>query len=178
MGFPFRSRLDDEPEGPVAVVQMKDIDTANVLHLDHSIRVAIPEGRDKHFLKPGDLLFRSRGRNNGVAMFRGAIAPAVLAAPMMLIRPTKIDPGYLHWFLNTPQVQAQLRSLARGTAVLMIDTDSLRTLLVPVPAEHRQRQIAEAGDLARHEQELLAAIAERRTRAMAERLMQCARTSG
>ena len=34
MGYPFRSRLEHDPMGEVAVVQMKDIDVANLVRVD------------------------------------------------------------------------------------------------------------------------------------------------
>ena len=41
MGYPFRSRLEHDPQGDVTVIQMKDIDDANLLHADEAIRVTL-----------------------------------------------------------------------------------------------------------------------------------------
>ena len=90
MGYPFRSRLEHDPQGDVAVIQMKDIDDANLLHAEEAIRVTLPKGKTHHLLRAGDLLFRSRGRSNGAAQVLEGIGPAVLSAPMLLIRPHKV----------------------------------------------------------------------------------------
>lgn len=172
MGYPFRSRLEHEPEGDVTVIQMKDIDDANLLHPEQTIRVSLPSGKDRHLIRPGDLLFRSRGRTNGAALISGDIGPAVLAAPMLLIRSHDIHPDYLCWFINTPATQAQLHAMAEGTSVRMISAEALRTLDVPVPDLATQRRIVEIDALAQREQSLLSRIANHRQQLISRVLLQ------
>lgn len=175
MGYPFRSRLEHEPRGRIAVIQMKDMDDANLLHVDEAVRVSLPAGKAHHLLRAGDVLFRSRGRSNGAALVLEGIPPAVLAAPMLLIRPRGVLPEYLHWFINAPSTQARLAALAEGTSVQMISAEALKQVDVPLPSPARQRGIAQAAALAAREQALLADIAARRERVIAHRLMQSAR---
>ncbi|MCB1775619.1 MAG: restriction endonuclease subunit S [Gammaproteobacteria bacterium] len=174
MGYPFRSRLEHDPEGDVAVIQMKDIDDANLLSVAEATRVTLPKGKPRHLLRPGDLLFRSRGRNNGAAQVPEGVAAAVLAAPMLLIRPRGVLPAYLVWFLNAPTTQTQLAALAEGTSVRMISAEALKALAVPVPSPVAQRRIAEAAALAEQEQSLLARIARLRQQAAQHLLMKAA----
>lgn len=171
MGYPFRSRLEHDPQGDVAVIQMKDIDDANLLHAEEAIRVALPTGKTHHLLRAGDLLFRSRGRSNGAALVAEGIDPAVLAAPMLLIRPHKVLPAYLCWYINAPATQAQLAALAEGTSVRMISAEALKSFSIPVPPLDEQRHIAEAAALAEQEQTLLARIAALRQRLTTHILM-------
>ena len=177
MGYPFRSRLEHDPQGNVAVIQMKDIDDANLLRAGGAVRVALPGGKGRHLLRAGDLLFRSRGRRNGAVLVSDGIGPAVLAAPMLLIRPHGVLPEYLCWFLNAPATQTGLAAVAEGTSVQMISAEALKDLDVPLPPVAQQRGIAEAAALAAREQSLLAQIADCRSRAIAHRLMQCARNN-
>lgn len=174
MGYPFRSRLEHDPQGDVAVIQMKDIDDANLLHAEEAIRVALPKGKTHHLLRAGDLLFRSRGRSNGAALVAEGIGPAVLAAPMLLIRPHNVLPAYLCWYINAPATQAQLAALAEGTSVRMISAEALKSLSIPVPPLDAQRRIAEAATLAEQEQTLLARIATLRQRLTVHLLMKFA----
>lgn len=174
MGYPFRSRLEHDPQGDVAVIQMKDIDDANLLRAEGAIRVALPKGKTHHLLRAGDLLFRSRGRSNGAAQVLEGIGPAVLAAPMLLIRPHRVLPAYLCWYINAPATQAQLAALAEGTSVRMISAEALKALEVPLPAPDTQRRIAQAAALADQEQALLARIATLRQRITQHLLMQSA----
>jgi len=160
MGYPFRSRLEHDPQGDVAVLQMKDIDDANLLHTAGAIRVTLPKGKTRrHLLRAGDLLFRSRGRSNGAALVEEGIDLAVLAAPMLLIRPHKVLPAYLCWYINLPTTQAQLSTLAEGTSVRMISAEALKALEVPLPSLAVQQRIVQAAALAEQEQSLLARIA-------------------
>jgi len=174
MGYPFRSRLEHDPQGDVVVIQMKDIDDANLLHTEETIRVTLPRGKARHLLRVGDLLFRSRGRSNGAARVLDGIGPAVLSAPMLLIRPYKVLPAYLCWYINAPATQAQLAALAEGTSVRMISAEALKALEIPLPSPIAQQRIAEAAALAEQEQSLLARIATLRQRVTQHLLMKSA----
>lgn len=171
MGFPFRSRLEHDPEGDVAVIQMKDIDAANRLQAQGAIKVILPKNTEHHLLHPGDLLFRSRGRSNGTAQVPDGIGPAVLSAPMLRIRPQHVLPEYLCWFLNAQSSQDQLATLAKGTSVLMISAEALKSLDVPLPPLAMQQHIALAAALAEQEQTLRAQIAALRQRLTTHLLM-------
>lgn len=174
MGYPFRSRLEHDPRGDVAVIQMKDIDDTNLLHTEEVIRVTLPRGKSRHLLRAGDLLFRSRGRSNGAAQVLEGIGPAVLAAPMLLIRPHDVLPAYLCWYINAPATQTHLAALAEGTSVRMISAEALKALDVPLPSQAAQQRIAQAAALAEQEQTLLARIATLRQRQTTHQLMNAA----
>lgn len=163
MGYPFRSRLEHDPYGHVTVIQMRDIDDTSFLHLEDAVKVVLPDSKEHHQLQTGDLLFRSRGRSYTVAQVAGDIGDAVLAAPMLMIRPRQaVLPAYLHWYINLPQTQAVLGSMATGTAVQMISKDALMSLELPVPGIEEQRRIVDLAALAQREQALMADIAIRR----------------
>lgn len=174
MGYPFRSRIEHNPNGDVTVIQMRDIDDANLLHAEEAIRVALPKGKSHHLLRAGDLAFRSRGRSNGAAQVQDGIGAAVLSAPMLLIRPHGVLPEYLCWFINAPATQAQLAALAEGTSVRMISAEALKALDVPLPSLAVQQRIAQAAALAEQEQTLLAQIATLRQRLTTHMLMKFA----
>lgn len=175
MGYPFRSRLEHDPAGDVAVIQMKDIDDANLLHAEHAIRVSLPgRGKAHHLLRAGDLLFRSRGRSNGAARVRDGLGSAVLAAPMLLVRPHGVSSEYLCWYLNAPATQAHLAAMSEGTSVRMISAEALKALDVPLPAPATQQRISQAAALAEQEQRLLAQISSLRNRLTSHLLMKSA----
>ena len=177
MGYPFRSRLEHDPAGEVVVIQMKDIDDANLLHAEGAIKVSLPEGKGHHLIHEGDLVFRSRGRSNSVALVAADIGESVLAAPMLLIRPHNVLPAYLHWFINLPATQASLAALAEGTSVRMISKDALQDLDVPLPSLARQRRVVDVAALAQREQALLVDIAAQKKRLAEGVLMRYAKNS-
>lgn len=175
MGYPFRSRLEHDATGAIAVVQMKDIDDASLLHVEDAVRVDLADVKEHHLIRPGDLVFRSRGRTNTVALVSADIGAAVLAAPMLLIRPTAVSPAYLRWYINLPATQAALADQAEGTSVRMISKAALEALEVPVPSQRKQQLIVEVSDLAASEQGLLEQIARERKRLADGVLMRYAR---
>ena len=164
MGFPFRSRLEHDAAGAIAVVQMKDIDDANLLHVEAAIRVDLPDIKEHHLIRKGDLVFRSRGRTNSVSLVSANVGPAVLAAPMLLIRPVDVLPAYLLWYINMPATQATIAAQAEGTSVRMISKAALEALEIPIPSLRKQQLIVEAADWAALEQRLLDQIASERKR--------------
>lgn len=154
MGYSFRSRIEHDLEGDVAVVQMRDLDDGHGLSADRGVRVRLNDGMSRHFLHVGDLVFRSRGRSYGAVLVRGDVGPLVLAAPLLLVRPHEVHPEYLYWYLNSRAAMAQLAAVAEGTSVQMISTESLKSLDVPLPSSGVQRRIAAVADLATREREL------------------------
>lgn len=164
MGYSFRSRVEPDRQGDAALIQMKDIGDANDIDVAGADRFELPPGKSHHLLQPGDLLFRSRGRSNGAALVGESIGVAVLAAPMLVIRPHGVLPEFLAWFINAPPTQAQMAALAEGTSVKMISAEALKELDVPLPPPRVQHAIAQAAELAAHEQQLIAEISRRRQR--------------
>jgi hypothetical protein len=164
MGYTFRSRLEPEIDGDVAVIQMKDIDDSNLLHPECLVRIRMPELKDRHLVQEGDLMFRSRGVWNTTALVAGNLGRSVLAAPMMLIRPDteRVHAAYLLWFINQPSIQKMLSAQAAGTAVKMISKSALEQLEVSVPPLKIQNRIVEIGQLATLEAKLAKKLMDRR----------------
>lgn len=175
MGYPFRSRLEHDATGAFAVVQMKDIDDASLLHVENAVRVDLADVKEHHLIRRGDLVFRSRGRTNSVALVSADVGPAVLAAPMLLIRPIEVLPTYLLWYINLPATQATLAAQAEGTSVRMISKAALEALEMPVPSRRKQQLVVEVSELAAAEQGLLEQIAQERKRLADGVLMRYAR---
>ncbi len=164
MGYTFRSRLEAELDGDVAVIQMKDIDESNLLHPEGLLRIQMPELKDRHLVQEGDLMFKSRGVSNSVSLVAGNLGRTTLAAPMMLIRPdfSKVDAAYLQWFINQPITQNALSAQAAGTAVKMVSKAALELLEVAVPPLETQRRIIDIANLAARETQLETEIMDRR----------------
>jgi hypothetical protein len=164
MGYTFRSRLEPEMDGDVAVIQMKDIDDSNLLHPEGLARIRMPELKDRHLVQEGDLMFRSRGVTNTAALVAGNLGRSVLAAPMMLIRPDtkRVQAAYLLWFINQPSIQKILSAQAAGTAVKMISKAALEQLEVSAPPLKTQKRIVEIWYLATLEAQLATKLMERR----------------
>lgn len=162
LGVAFRSRLEHDASGDVAILQMKDVDEWTGLSYATATRGVLPKENRDLLLRQGDLVFRSRGRSTGAALVGAGAPPAVLAAPLLLIRPTRIQSDFLYWYINSEHAQAHLASVAAGTSVQMISAESLRALPVPVPPVAAQERIAEITRLIRREEDLINQLAKRR----------------
>lgn len=166
MGYPFRSRIERDELGAVAVVQMKDIDDSDLLHVEDAIKVNLADFSSHHVIRKGDLVFRSRGKRNSVALVSVDLGLAVLAAPMLLIRPVDVLPAYLFWYINLPTIQAALAAQAEGTSVRMISKAALEALEIPMPSLRKQEMIVQASEMAAIEQKLLEQIVKEKKRLM------------
>lgn len=172
-GYTFREKLHEDRDGDLAVIQMKDIDDSNLLHFEALVRVRMPNLSDRHVVRKGDVLFRSRGSSYGTAVVTEDLGRAVLSAPMLIIRPSTyvVDPGYLQWFINHPETQAELANRAAGSAVKMISKAVLEHFPISIPELSTQRKVAELGRLAQEEATLSGRLLEKRRQLMERILM-------
>ena len=163
MGYTFRSRLEATPDGNLAVIQMKDLSDDNRLELAALARIEHAEAKPRRFVRPGDIIFRSRGQTHTAVLIDQDPGPAIIAAPLLCIRPLGgVLPAYLAWFINLPATQAKLARRAEGTALRMIRKQSLAELEVILPPLAKQETIVELSNLATREQQLMARLSARR----------------
>lgn len=172
-GYAFRAALADEPAGDVRVVAMAqsvgDVLTASV----ELPQIAFSGITAKLELAAGDVLFRPRGVSTQAIYVESVKAPCIFAAPLVRIRvndPQQLDSWYLHWVLNSPQIQRDINAQARGTMIRMVSLQSLRNLAIPVPPIQVQQKIAEVARLQREERTLSEALMEK-TQNYAERVL-------
>lgn len=164
MGLAFRSRIEPEADGPVAVIQMRDLTEDNKLSHRNLITIKMNSLSDRHLVKRRDLIFRSRRQTTTAAIIDTKIGPAVVAAPLLRIRVTSkhVLPEYLWWFVNQPLAQAFLHSRATGTAMTVICKSALDDLQVPLPPLETQKRIVALADLSNKEQKLMRELAEKK----------------
>jgi len=174
MGYSFRTRLDFMDQGQISVVQMKDLNNENRVDCKDLMRVGMNTVKKHHLVRPGDIVFRSRGQVTTAAILVENPGPAVVSAPLLRIRVDQnvVLPDYLVWYINHPFSQALLSSRAKGTSLKMISKQALESLEVTVPPIEKQRAIAELATLANEEQRVLKKIADRRSRYIFTKLMQ------
>ena len=164
MGYSFRARLESINSGNVAVIQMKDLSDNNRVDCSALICIDMDNPREHHLVKPGDLIFRSRGLSSTSAILLDDPGMAVAAAPLLRIRISdhSIMPEYLNWFISQAPAQAYLTSHAKGTAQKMISKETLDGLEVDVPNLEQQKAIVVLASLGEKEQQIMKKLAERR----------------
>lgn len=177
MGYSFRTRLESRCTGAVAVVQMKDLTDENRVDCSGMMRIDMEKPKEHQLVKPGDLIFRSRGLTANSAIMADDPGIAVVAAPLLRIRVTdcRVLPEYLNWFISQAPARIFLASHAKGTAQKMISKEALESLDVLVPSLERQRRVVEAAALAEKEQSIMKKLAEKRRQYISAALMQLAK---
>ena len=160
--------------GSVAVIQMKDLTSANLVCCDELVRVDMEMPKAHHLVRPGDLIFRSRGLTSTSALLVDDPGKAVLAAPLLRIRITSelVMSEYLNWYISQLPARSYLTSCAEGTALKMISKQSLENLELFVPSIARQRLVVEMASLSAEEQRILKLLAEKRNQYISSTLLQ------
>ena len=163
MGLSFRSRIEPDAEGNVAVIQMRDL-TEDKLDYRTLTTFNINGINERHLVQCKDLIFRSRGKTTTATIVDRELGRAVVAAPLFIIRATseKVLPEYLYWFINLSSSQAFLHSRATGTAMIMIGKSALDALEIPLPNLETQARIVALADLLNKEQRLMKNLAEQK----------------
>ena len=164
MGLSFRSRIEPDADGNVAVIQMRDLTEDNKLDYRTLTTININGINERHLVKCKDLVFRSRGKTTTATIIDHEPGRAVIAAPLFLIRVTRknVLPEYLYWFINLSSSQAFLHSRATGTAMAMIGKSALDALEIPLPNLETQARIVALADLLNQEQRLMKNLAEQK----------------
>lgn len=146
LGISLRGDEVDDPGGPVAVVQARDLtDRGRIASvLQRSDRASAQKGRP---LEYRDVLIQSRGINYRVAIAVGLEPATVAASPLYVISSDELEPSYLAFLLRGSRIQSTLRRQARGTHVPQFSRKALEELRIPVPSRPMQLRYAEAAEL-------------------------------
>jgi len=176
MGNSFRSRLEPDPNGNMAVIQMKDLTEDNRLNDQELVQIDMQDSKEHHRVKKNDIAFRSRGQTNTAALIDFSINAAVIAAPLLRIRigSASIIPAYLCWYINQPSSQSALQSKATGSAMRIIGKPALEELEIEIPNIAVQKKIIALNGLSIGEQKLMKALAEKKGLLIEGILMQLA----
>ncbi len=176
MGTNFRSHYDAAGSDGLFVVQMKDLDATSV-KIETLEKLTLKPPRNVAFLKPGDIIFRSRGRTTTAVIVPGNIGKAVLSAPLFLIRvkdSSRVLPEYLCWYINQTPAQRFLYQRTEGSALKMISLKHLGDLEIPLPALEVQSQIEKIAAMLTKEAILLEEIKQKREKYVERLLMRAA----
>jgi hypothetical protein len=178
MGYTFRGSLKDAATGNTAVIQMKDASPEGLLQPQAFARTQLDHLSEHYLLQEGDLVFRSRGLVNTVALIEEPLPRTICIAPLMFIRIAQkqlILPAYLQWFINLTTTQLKMSTFARGTAIRMIPAEAMEGLELVLPPLERQHKIIATTELNRQIQAMEAKLAEKRLRYTEEALLQYAK---
>ena len=127
-GYSFRTKIQNNPEGNIFVIQMRNISNdhskiVNTLSKVDGIRI-----HEKHFLQKNDILFMAKGANNFSVCYDENYKPAVAASAFFVIRLTyeSILPAFVCLYINSVLGQNYLRQIWLGHTFLTLINLHLR----------------------------------------------------
>jgi len=129
--------------GDIVYLQARHFDENGLLLGELHPDLMADDISEKHFLKPGDVLFAAKGTKNFAAVFEDHNPPSVASTSFFVIRILYevVLPQYLAWYLNNPDTQQFLKNLARGTSIASISKSVLDDLEISIPDFKTQKLI-------------------------------------
>lgn len=155
-GYAFREGLQDNTEGSLSVVQMRDLTGDNRLAVNSMARLDLSKVKEGYFLRHNDLVFRSRGAIRTAAIIDAEVRDTILSFPLIRVRVNskKATPEYVQWFINNA-AQPYLDSYSEGTSIKMINKKTLADMPIDIPPVDVQKKIVELSAVAETEQRLM-----------------------
>lgn len=142
-GYAFRKGVTDDPDGDVRVLQLSDIDREGRFEPEALACMAFGIRAERHALEPDDVLLTARGERIVALRALGTDHPIVAAAGLLVISPTsRLDSGYLYWYLDHPRARHRLARLREGSNLRFLERRAVECLPIPVPTLAVQREIA------------------------------------
>ncbi|MBV1881268.1 MAG: restriction endonuclease subunit S [Pseudomonadales bacterium] len=158
-GYPFRGKIKEIPRSGNHVVQMKDCGATTGIDWESVMETEITGKRKPDWLRPGDILFASRGSQNySVLVDTNANTLKAIAAPHFFVircNTEQLLPSFLTWQLNQQPAQAYLKKEAGGSSTKTIRKDSLGNTPIVIPDLKTQNQIVRVYDTIKQERQLL-----------------------
>jgi type I restriction enzyme, S subunit len=139
---------DQDPEGEVRLLQLADIGEGQFRdRSDRHLTSVSAATLGCTYLEAGDVLVARMpeplGRACRVPTLDG---PSVTAVDVCILRPTPVgvDPAWLMWTINAPQVRSQIAALQSGTTRKRISRKNLAMVEMAVPPRAEQERIVAA----------------------------------
>lgn len=139
---------DQDPDGGVRLTQLADVGEGS--WRNRSQRYMTQQAAERlgcTFLQSADVLIARMPDPLGRAcIFPGDPRPCVTAVDVCVVRPgsSSVDARWLMWWLNTPQIRAEVLSRQAGTTRKRISRKNLAAIALPIPPLAEQRRIVAA----------------------------------
>ena len=163
-GYLSRDRVRSVWGGTHRLLQAKDVSEATGVLLDQATQFYPERKPELYQVTRGDILVVARGQDHRAHLVDQELTNVLASATFYIIRPDahRVLPGYLAWWLNLPQVQAEIDANSRGTSIAYISREVIETLHVPVPPSSVQQKIERVVALWRRKKLLQSEIDEKR----------------
>lgn len=162
-GYSFRGRIEEARDGTFRVVQIKDVSEGEPVAAENLARTNLPDAKPDHLLRPGDVLFASRGARRQAVLIEREMPNTIFGSQFFACESgDRLDPAYLAWYLNQRPAQRYFEETAVGSKMRIVTKEALERLEVILPPFERQRKIAEVYMLSLRERRLVEEIRRKR----------------
>lgn len=144
-GYLSRSRVEAAPSGPHRLLQARDVSRDEGISLDTAVLFHAERNPQLYRVSRGDILIIARGQDHHAHLIETDLVDTLASSVFHIIRPRDgmVLPGYLAWWLNQPDVQAEIKSGSRGTGIGYISRQTMEQVRVMVPPLGAQQRIAD-----------------------------------
>jgi restriction endonuclease S subunit len=163
-GYPFRRGIEASKDGKYRIVQIKDVAGVGELDEHELVRTDIDDVRPDQLVRPGDVLFGSRGSRKHALAVRKVPENTVFSYQVFAIKMGHaVVPEYLSWYINQQSAQRYIEENSMGSYVTTISKKTLGDMEIAVPPVKVQERIVGIARLFEKEKTLVGKIEELRT---------------
>lgn len=143
-GHAFRGAIPAVPDGPVHVIQLKNLTTPTQLTAERLLRTRLPTRNPPRYVQHHDILLANRGARPLAHLLTDPPAQTVCSPHLYIIQVTATDlllPAFLAWQLNHVDVQRQLRRQSAGSRQHSVRKSAVEQLRLRIPSRPTQQRI-------------------------------------
>ncbi|MEM3526038.1 MAG: N-6 DNA methylase [Candidatus Jordarchaeaceae archaeon] len=143
-----KAKILENPEATIRYVELSDVNPATSELVSYSeMKVYAAPSRAKYEIKEGDILIAVAGNsvgteNNASAYVTKEFDGCICSNGFRVLRPKKVDPLYLLWFLRTKAFLMQMYQFRTGAAIPAVSDSDLKRILIPIPEKEVQEEIS------------------------------------
>lgn len=158
IGHGFRGRIEDDPDGDVYVLQVRDTDPTGIIKTDGITKTKLAAKKTPQWLESGDLLFVGKGYSH-YAVFISEVPDRTLCSPyfyVVRLKPEYKDrflPNFVGWQLNQKPAKRYFNATAEGGLLLNIRRSILENAPIKFMPLERQHSLMKLVDGANMEKE-------------------------
>jgi type I restriction enzyme S subunit len=143
---PFGSNLkrsDYKPSG-IPVLKIQNVKAGSIVlkKMDYVSPDKFNELR-RHSYTAGDIVMTKLGEPLGISALVSGVQDGLIVADLVRLRPTGVNPKFLEYQLNAPQVLDSINAQQKGTTRPRVNLKMVRDLPIAVPPLDVQQRIVE-----------------------------------
>ncbi|MEX0652545.1 MAG: restriction endonuclease subunit S [Phycisphaeraceae bacterium] len=163
-GYFSRTRVKPASDGTHRLLQARDLSDRAEIEPGTVVAFYPERNPDLYRVSEGDILIIARGQDHRAHLVQIELHDTLASSVFHIIRPDLdvVLPGYLSWWLNQPDVQAEIKAGSRGTGIGYVSRQHMEQIPVMLPACDMQKRIADTMALWRRRHTLQSQLDQKR----------------